>query len=130
MHLQEDFRVFRFLFSIYFQNLVCKLNLRCWNRNFANYKLSFLSPEGISRVQLMYSLYFDDAMNVVLKQESGLMIFYFEILFSEVFSADVLSVFSENFCLPTTSSKNILKSEIRDQSGYLKVEGLFLSITA
>ncbi|GEN71669.1 hypothetical protein CLA01_17410 [Chryseobacterium lathyri] len=35
-----------------------------------------------------------------------------------------------NFCLPINSSKNNLKSEINDQSGYLKVAGLFFSITA
>lgn len=46
--------------------------------------------------------------------------------YSEVFFSGI----PENFCFPVNNSKNRRKSEIKDQSGYLKVAGLFFSITA
>jgi len=43
---------------------------------------------------------------------------------------NIIYQFPLNLCLPISSSKNNRKSEIRDQSGYLKVAGLFFSIKA
>jgi hypothetical protein len=52
---------------------------------------------------------------------------YFELLDEEYYSNYTRSLVPSKDILPINISKNILKSEMRLQKGYLKVAGLFFS---